>query len=147
VVSPIKWWDKKDIRYQITIVILIALAMLSIYLGGLKHTDTYYMGIALVYLQSYVLPYLFCLLSILSISFLANFGYTSKFLALFGCLSYELYLIHGPLLIKYNPIVGNFENGSTLIELLLWFEVVLGLACSLKACTAICNMRIQSPTA
>jgi peptidoglycan/LPS O-acetylase OafA/YrhL len=127
-------------------VLLISLAMISIYLSGLKHTDSYYMKKSLIYLQSYALPYLFCLLCIVSISLLTSNGYTSKFLSLCEYLSYELYLIHGPLLIKHNPIVGNFETRFILIRILLWLGVTLGLAFVLKTGAALSNKLIIQPT-
>jgi peptidoglycan/LPS O-acetylase OafA/YrhL len=33
---------------------------------------------------------------------IGNFNYISKFLIFCGTIAYEIYLIHGPLLIKYN---------------------------------------------
>jgi membrane-bound acyltransferase YfiQ involved in biofilm formation len=41
-----------------------------------------------------------------------NYGYDSRFLEFIGKYSYEIYLLHGPLLIKYNfvfPIAYNYE--------------------------------------
>jgi peptidoglycan/LPS O-acetylase OafA/YrhL len=45
---------------------------------------------------------LFCFLMILAISVLGVYNYISNFLLFCGTISYEIYLIHGPLLIKYN---------------------------------------------
>lgn len=138
VVGPVTWWNAAGMRHQLAIVMLVALTMLSIYLISIIGwpSASFFFEKGLIFLQSYVLPYLFCLLCIVSISLLASLGYISRFLSLCGSLSYELYLVHGPLLIKYNPILGNFENGFTLIGLLLWFGVAMGLAYVLKASTS-----------
>ena len=133
VIRPIKYWRKASIRYQTAIIILATLSMLSIYQIMGRHSDSYCIDKAFIYLESYAQPYLFCLICVSSISLLASTGYTSKFLNLFGYLSYEIYLIHGPLLIKYNPVLGRFEKGGVLIGILLWFGVTLGLAHTLKS--------------
>jgi peptidoglycan/LPS O-acetylase OafA/YrhL len=67
-------------------------------------------------------------------------------LSLCGGLSYELYLIHGPFLIKYNPIFCNFENNSIIIGIFLWLGIGIGLAYTLKVSTAMSNMLTHSPT-
>jgi len=145
-VGPIKWWKKVCIPQQITIITLVSLVMFSFYLIDLKPIGNGFIEKTLTYLHIYTLPFLFCLLSILSISLLASIGYTSQFLGLCGYLSYELYLIHGPLLIKYNPIVGNFEQGSILGGILLWLGMALGLAYTLKTGTSLCNKLLHQQT-
>jgi len=134
VIGPIRWWIEANIRQQIALVILIALAMLFIYLVVTigRPAVSFYREKGLIYLQSYVLPYLFCALCILSISLLATAGYISRFLWLCGYLSYELYLIHCALLIKHNPVLGSFEIRFVLLGLILWFGLALGLAYALK---------------
>jgi len=146
VVGPIKWWRKVSKRQKITMIALVSLAMFSFYLIDLKPIDNHFIEKTFSYLHIYIVPFLFCLLCILSISLLASIGYTSRFLGLCGCLSYELYLIHGPLLIKYNPIVGNFEQGSVLLGILLWLGMALGLAYTLKTGTTLCNKFLHQPT-
>jgi peptidoglycan/LPS O-acetylase OafA/YrhL len=113
--------------------------MTTIYLCGLITTENHYIKKTLNYLNNYALPYLFCLLCIVSISFIASIGYTSRLLSLLGCLSYELYLIHGPLLVKYNPVVSYFNNRFMLIGVFLWFGAALGLAYTLKIGTSLSN--------
>jgi len=146
IIRPINRWNKPTSQHQIVIIILIALTMASINLVDRIHTDSYYLKKTFIYLESYALPYLFCLLCVVSISLLASLGYTSRLLGLFGCLSYELYLIHGPLLIKFNPIIGNFENGYILLGIFLWLVMALGLAYVLKAGTSKINILIHSST-
>jgi len=136
VIGSVKWWGDATIPHQIALIMLVALAMFAIHQGGLKHSDWHFVEISLLYLRSYGQPYLFCLLCILSISLLVSTGYSSRFLSLCGYFSYELYLIHGPLLIKYNPIIGYFENGFILLGFFLWFGMALGLAFALKTCTS-----------
>lgn len=147
-IGPIIWWNNLVLRHQIIMVLLISLIMLFIYLIGLKPMDNYFIEKALTYSQSYIRPFLFCLFCIISISILASTGYISQFLGLCGRLSYELYLIHGPFLIKYNPIIDNAKNNSLIIGilLLLWFGMALVLAYALKVSTAMKNMPIRSQT-
>lgn len=134
VIGPIKYWDEVGVRRQISIILVTFLSVLSLYLVGTidNQTDSYFIKKALTFLESYAHPYLFCILCVLSVSALSTAGYASKFLSLCGSLSYELYLIHGPLLIKYNPILGNFENRFVLIGLFLWFGVAIALAYTFK---------------
>jgi peptidoglycan/LPS O-acetylase OafA/YrhL len=49
---------------------------------------------------------LFCIAIVLLVTQMSRWGYSSRFLSFCGVVSYELYLIHGPLLIKYNPVFG-----------------------------------------
>jgi len=146
-VGPIKRWDNWGTRYQVATITFIALAMSSIYFATLRPpTDIFLAKKIVIYLESYILPYLFCLLCILSISLFSSFGYASNFLSLCGYLSYELYLIHGPLLIKYNPILGNFEDKYILIGIFLWFGMVFGLAYALKTSAALSNRFFNQQT-
>jgi peptidoglycan/LPS O-acetylase OafA/YrhL len=147
VIGTFNWLNKLELRHNMAMATLISLAMFSIYLIGLRPMDNYAIEKALTYLQSYLIPFLFCLLYILSLSILASAGYISQFLGFCGYLSYELYLIHGPFLIKYNPTVGNFENIYTIIGLSLWFGIALGLANTLKAGSAMSNRLLHLPTA
>lgn len=147
VIGPVKWWGDATMPHQIALIMLVILAMFAIHQGGLKHSDWHFVEISLLYLRSYGQPYLFCLLCILSISLLVSTGYSSRFLSLCGYFSYELYLIHGPLLIKYNPIIGHFENGFILLGFFLWFGMALGLAFALKTCTSFGNWDILSQRA
>jgi probable poly-beta-1,6-N-acetyl-D-glucosamine export protein len=145
--GPIKRWVNWGTRYQFATITLIVLAMFSIYFATIRlPTDIFLAKKIVIYLESYILPYLFCLLCISSISFLASFGYASNFFGLCGYLSYELYLIHGPLLIKYNPIFGNFGDKYILIAIFLWFGMAFGLAYTLKAGAAFSNRFFNQQT-
>lgn len=47
---------------------------------------------------------LWCASLLLLWAWMAHRGYRSRFLMFIGAISYELFLLHGPLLIKYNPV-------------------------------------------
>jgi len=63
---------------------------------------------------------------LLGIIYLGKLGFTSKLLGLVGIISYELFLLHGPFLIKYNFIIRNEK-------VLLWFFFYLAVVCVLSA--------------
>jgi peptidoglycan/LPS O-acetylase OafA/YrhL len=71
---------------------------------------------------------LFCILLILLIGRIGKFGYASRFLSLCGLISYEVYLIHGPLLIKYNPIIKLFSPALILVSFMFFLTLVLILS-------------------
>lgn len=58
----------------------------------------------------------------------ARLGVASRFLALVGVVSYELFLIHGPLLIKYNPIFGAFPADLLALGFCIWLAGVIVLS-------------------
>jgi peptidoglycan/LPS O-acetylase OafA/YrhL len=62
---------------------------------------------------------LVCVFIVLLIDIFSRKGYKSKFLAFCGTISYELYLIHGPFLIKYNPVFGFFSAWAIAVAFLL----------------------------
>jgi len=138
-INPSKWWGTIGLRHLATSLIFIALATLSIYLCTLMPTNNFYIQKAIIYSYSYILPFMFCLLCIVFIALLASLGCTSSFLGLCGYLSFEMYLIHGPLLIKYNPIVGIFDDNFTLLRLMLWFGITLILSYLLKSSASFIN--------
>lgn len=131
-----KWCIEASFRTCISMIIIVIVSILLIYIGEYKTKEIKCMDNFFVYFQSYIIPYLFCVMCILSINIIASVGYISKFLSVCGYLSYELYLIHGPFLIKYNPIIARFENEFIFFGFLLWFGVALGLAYTLKICTS-----------
>lgn len=55
-------------------------------------------------------------------------GYASRFLAFVGTVSYEIFLIHGPLLVKYDPIIGLFPVKARVVGFCIWLAVVVALA-------------------
>lgn len=136
VMRPMQWRFEGGVLNHAAILLLGIFAILSVYGGSMLYPEGY-IEKPLIYVQSYLLPYLFCLLCIVSISLLASIGYISKFLIFCGYLSYEIYLIHAPFLIKYNFIIGHFENGSVLLGICLWFGIALVLAYALKVLTPI----------
>ena len=62
---------------------------------------------------------------------LGTLGRHSRVLALLGTLSYELFLLHGPLLIKYNPVFGRLPTAFLSLGFLLLLGIVLGLSAGL----------------
>jgi len=136
--------ERINLRRQIVSLAFTALAMLFIFLGRNKNGSS--LEKVLFYLDGYILPYLYCLILALTISVLASTGYTSKFLGLCGYLSYEVYLIHGPLLVKYNPVLGYFENNAMLVGILLWGSLLFGLAYALKLTTSGINHLCKAAT-
>jgi len=72
----------------------------------------------------------FCLFSIICVRIIGTFSYLSKFLIFCGTISYELYLIHGPLLIKYNPILNFFPGNLIIFGFVIFLTGVLTLSYS-----------------
>jgi peptidoglycan/LPS O-acetylase OafA/YrhL len=71
---------------------------------------------------------LFCFLAILIIGGLGRLGFVSGFLAFSGAIALEVYLIHGPLLIKYNPVFGWFPPDYIAIAYSIFLILLLALA-------------------
>ncbi|MCX8042878.1 MAG: acyltransferase [Desulfobacterota bacterium] len=55
-------------------------------------------------------------------------GYHSRFLLLCGRVSYALFLLHGPLLIKYNPLIRSAETLPLIMQCSLFFCMMLLIA-------------------
>jgi len=55
-------------------------------------------------------------------------GLMSRFLLVCGTFSYELFLLHGPLLIKYNPVFGSAGNAPFIAQYLLFLALLICLA-------------------
>lgn len=64
---------------------------------------------------------------------LGRYGYLSRFLQSWGKISYGAFLIHGPLLIKYNPIMNLFPSYAVVVSFLLFLVMVWVLAYLLHA--------------
>ncbi|MEW6138363.1 MAG: acyltransferase family protein [Thermodesulfobacteriota bacterium] len=69
-----------------------------------------------------------CVVFAMAVAALGRYGYVSKFLKSWGTVSYGAFLIHGPLLIKYNPIMGLFPGYAVVISFLLFLAMVWVLA-------------------
>ncbi|MEW6378724.1 MAG: acyltransferase [bacterium] len=70
---------------------------------------------------SEVIGILFCMGLIYLFACIGSWNYYSQFLTYIGNISYELFLLHGALLIKYNPIV----SGSSILSLSVQFAFLL----------------------
>jgi peptidoglycan/LPS O-acetylase OafA/YrhL len=73
----------------------------------------------------------FCALLILLIGRVGKRGYVSYFLCFCGVISYEIYLIHGPFLIKYNPIMRLFSPDLILVSFLAFLSLAVAVSCGL----------------
>jgi peptidoglycan/LPS O-acetylase OafA/YrhL len=67
---------------------------------------------------------------------LGDGGRRSKALALLGALSYELFLMHGPLMIKYNPVFGLMPTALLPLGFLLLLGILLILSAGLRRALA-----------
>ena len=76
--------------------------------------------------------FLSCSLAILIIGGVGRLGFVSGFLAFSGVIALEVYLIHGPLLIKYNPVFGWFPPGYIAIAYSVFLILLLALALGFK---------------
>lgn len=69
-----------------------------------------------------------CVVFAMAVALLGRYGYVSKFLSSWGKVSYGAFLIHGPLLIKYNPIIGLFPGNALVVSFPLLLALVWVLA-------------------
>jgi peptidoglycan/LPS O-acetylase OafA/YrhL/lysophospholipase L1-like esterase len=65
---------------------------------------------------------------IVFVHLLARHGFVSRFLTWTGTISYELFLIHGALLVKYNPVLGSMPSIPPFLSLTLWLIAILLLS-------------------
>lgn len=73
-------------------------------------------------------PLLTCALAILLIGSMGRLGFVSGFLSFTGVIAMEIYLLHGPLLIKYNPIFGFFPSENIVISFSIFLVFLLTLS-------------------
>jgi peptidoglycan/LPS O-acetylase OafA/YrhL len=116
-------------RYLFTYISLLIISIgLSLVLLFIKTND--FNNAIMKYLYIFI-RYLsgisFCFILILSIDFF-KINYVSTFLIMCGTISYELYLIHGPILIKYNFIFPLFPAYLIVISFFCYFLVVFILS-------------------
>jgi peptidoglycan/LPS O-acetylase OafA/YrhL len=105
------------------------LALLSLILTMSKGGSNYIQKILFSILQG-MDGLLFCMLLISIFLGLTKIKFTSSFLKFCGSISYEIYLIHGPFLIKFNPIMGIFPPATIYLTFFLFLLLILGLAYS-----------------
>ncbi len=77
-------------------------------------------------------PLLSCVLAILLVGGVGRLGYVSGFLSFTGIIALEIYLVHGPLLIKYNPVIGLFPPGYIVISFLIFLVLLFALSYGLN---------------
>ena len=62
------------------------------------------------------------------IAFVGSKQYYSKILVHIGSVSYELFLLHGPFLIKYDPIIGRATGSLLLLEIVAFLLMIISMA-------------------
>ncbi len=75
---------------------------------------------------------IFCLCAIIFCAVLARQGRISVPLTFLGGISYELFLIHGPFLIKYNPIIHPGAPVPVVFSFLLYLFLIVMVASGFK---------------
>ena len=55
-------------------------------------------------------------------------GYYSRFLKFLGEYSYELFLLHGAFLIKYNPVIKGGDSLSIIVQFTLYILMIIGFS-------------------
>jgi peptidoglycan/LPS O-acetylase OafA/YrhL len=70
----------------------------------------------------------FSFLFIVIIGLIGKYGYLSKFLHFCGTISYELFLLHGCFLIKYNFIFPLFDTKLISVAFFIYFFIILIIA-------------------
>jgi len=120
----------KRIKLLVSVIVIAAATSLSF----LFRETLFLERTALSFFHS-VNGFMFCSLLILFVQSTADKGYMSNFFAIFGLLSYEIYLIHGPLLIKYNPIFRLLSASSIIVSFAVFLALTLLLSLVLKRTT------------
>jgi len=67
----------------------------------------------------------FAFLLIILFYYLGLTGYFSRFLSFCGIVSYEVYLLHGPFLIKYNPVFKLISTKLIVLSFYLYLSLIL----------------------
>ncbi len=123
--------------------IIFIILIMSALIGSLsyisdKHIYIYTLTELCVYTFNGIL-YSFGLIMI--VGAIGNIGLISGFLSYCGALSYEIYLIHRPLLIKYNPFFKLMPTGLIVVSFSIYLAVVLVLAYGLQRLTNALSQR------
>ena len=59
---------------------------------------------------------------------MGRWGFSSSFLSVCGLLSYELVLLHGPLLIRHNPVFGLLPENLIVLSFVIFLVAALVVA-------------------
>ena len=84
-------------------------------------------NIALAYFHD-IISTLLCIAAVLLNMRFGESGYYSRLLSVMGKYSYELFLLHGVFLIKYNPIIRSTGNPALVVEFALYMLLISLLA-------------------
>ena len=124
-------WDrKKNTIVSYTIIVFMATIFYKLVMGNISYYNFLVKtipNIVLIYMHE-TNSILFCCCVIIFISFLSEKGFESKFLLILGRYSYELFLIHGAFLIKYNPFFKAFDNFPIMLPFYFYLLFVVGFA-------------------
>ena len=74
----------------------------------------------------------FCCLLIVASALMSGISVNSRLLLFMGTLSYELYLIHGPVMIKYNPVFGHLGHTNIVVQYFLLLVLMVVMSYGLR---------------
>lgn len=112
---------------KIVLIVIIGLLLIGWISPIMREVDNSLIKGARVGLSN-LQPLLSCFLAILVMGGVGRLGYVSSFLSLSGIIALEIYLIHGPLLIKYNPVLGLFPSEYIVISFSIFLVMLLALS-------------------
>ncbi len=116
----------------VLLVTLLGAMLCGILLPGLNRDGT--ITTLLNILVGSAKPLLLCAFLICVFGLMGIFNICSRFFMFCGMVSYEVYLLHGPFLIKYNPIFPYFTSDYIVVGYLIFLLFILVLSYLFKLC-------------
>jgi peptidoglycan/LPS O-acetylase OafA/YrhL len=132
----------KTLRKYLALII-IAVSMIAVLAIALKRGNADASGPSALVIFLKMNSILFCSALILGIHYFGNRRYASSFLVLCGSYSYEIYLLHGPLLIKYDPILRLLPTSMIALSFMIFLAVIAGLAYGLNRAAGWCTSMLS----
>jgi peptidoglycan/LPS O-acetylase OafA/YrhL len=129
---------KHSLFLLISSIILLLIEAALLYLQFPNYKPVF--KIAKIFLMN-LSPYIFFAMLILFLSIFRN--YESMFLSFCGTISYELFLLHGPILIKYNPIFPYFNSNYIILGFTIYLFLTVNLSYILHKCMKELNYAIN----
>ena len=74
----------------------------------------------------------FCCLLVVASAVMSGMSVNSRLLLFVGTISYELYLIHGPIMIKYNPVFGHLGHANVVVGYLLLLVLMVVMSYGMR---------------